>query len=122
MPTVRHLGTEIDGATDLVKRRALTKAEIGAHDAEDGDAWTNEELAGAEVVRPFPSPIEEHALRRQLGLSQARFARRFGFSVDAVHQYEQGRRKPTGAAAVPLRVIGANPDAVARALRGKKVG
>jgi len=125
MPTVRHLGTEIDEAAELAKlakRRAPTEAEIEAHAAEDGDAWTNEELAGAEAVWPSPSPTEVRALRHRLGLSQARFARRFGFSVDAVQQYEQGRRKPTGAAAALLRVIRADPDAVARALRGKKAG
>lgn len=125
MPTVRHLGTEIDEAAELAKlaqRRAPTEAEIEVHASEDGDAWTNDELAGAEAVWPSPSSTEVRALRHRLGLSQVRFARRFGFSVDAVQQYEQGRRKPTGAAAALLRVIGADPDAVARALRGKKVG
>ena len=125
MRTVRHSETKIDEAVELAKlakRRAPTDAEIDAHAAEDCDAWTNEELAGAEAVWPSPSPTEVRELRRRLGLSQARFARRFGFSVDAVQQYEQGRRKPTRAAAALLRVIGADPDAVARALRGKKVG
>ena len=107
MPTVRRSGTEIDEAAELAelaKRRAPT----------------DEELAGAEAVWPPPSPAEVRALRHRLGLSQARFARRFGFSVDAVRQYEQGRRKPTGPAVALLRVIGADPDAVARALRGRK--
>ena len=125
MPTVRRSGTEIDEAAELAKlakRRAPTEAEIEAQAAEDGDAWTDKELAGAEAVWPSPSPTEVRALRHRLGLSQARFARRFGFSVDAVQQYEQGRRKPTGPAAALLRVIGADPDAVARALRGKKAG
>ena len=125
MPTVRRSGTETDEAAELAelaKRRAPTEAEIEAQATEDGDAWTDEELAGAEAVWPSPSPTEVRALRQRLGLSQARFARRFGFSVDAVQQYEQGRRKPTGPAAALLRVIGSDPDAVARALRGKKTG
>jgi len=125
MPTVRRSGTEIDEAAELANlatHRAPTEAEIEAQAAEDGDAWTDEELAGAEAVWPSPSPTEVRALRHRLGLSQARFARRFGFSVDAVQQYEQGRRKPTGPAAALLRVIGADPDAVARALRSKKAG
>ena len=125
MPTVRRSGTEGDEAAELAelaKRRVPTEAEMEAQAFEDGDAWTDEELAGAEAVWPSPSPAEVRALRHRLGLSQARFARRFGFSVDAIQQYEQGRRKPTGPAAALLRVIRADPDAVARALRGKKVG
>ena len=125
MPTVRRSETEIDEAAelaDLAKHCAPTEAETEAQAAEDGDAWTDEELAGAEAVWPSPSPAEVRALRHRLGLSQARFARRFGFSVDAVQQYEQGRRKPTGPAAALLRVIGVDPDAVARALGSKKVG
>lgn len=125
MPTVRRSGTDVEeGAelADLAKRRAPTDAEIEAQAAEDGDAWTDEELADAEAVWPPPSPAELRALRHRLGLSQARFARRFGFSVDTVRQYEQGRRTPTGPAVALLRVIGADPDVVARALRGRKAG
>lgn len=125
MPTVRRSGTDVEEATelaDLAKRRVPTDAEIEAQAAEDGDAWTDEELADAEAVWPPPSPAELRALRHRLGLSQARFARRFGFSVDTVRQYEQGRRTPTGPAVALLRVIGADPDVVARALRGRKAG
>lgn len=125
MPTVRRSGTDVEEAAelaDLAKRRAPTDAEIEAQATEDGDAWTDEELADAEAVWPPPSPAELRALRHRLGLSQARFARRFGFSVDTVRQYEQGRRTPTGPAVALLRVIGADPDVVARALRGRKAG
>ncbi len=57
------------------------------------------------------------ALRSRLGLSQAQFAQRFGFTVDTVQQYEQGRRTPSGPASTLLRVIDADPEAVIRALR-----
>lgn len=50
---------QIDEAAKLAKRRAPSEA----HAAEDGDAWTNEELAGAEAVWPSPSPTEVGALR-----------------------------------------------------------
>jgi putative transcriptional regulator len=40
----------------------------------------------------------------------------FGFSVDTVQQYEQGRRVPSGPASTLLRVIAAEPEAVLRAL------
>jgi putative transcriptional regulator len=78
--------------------------------------WTDEELADAEPVYPPPSPDQVRALRARLGLTQAQFARRFGFTLDTVQQYEQGRRRPSGPASTLLRVIEADPEAVVRAL------
>ena len=68
------------------------------------------------MVYPPPSPEELRALRAHFGLSQKQFADRFGFTVDAIQQYEQGRRRPSGPAATLLQVIAAEPEAVARAL------
>jgi putative transcriptional regulator len=99
-----------------------TEEEIEAQAAEDGDAWTDEELADAEPVYPAPSPDQVRALRAKLGLTQAQFARRFGFTLDTVQQYEQGRRHPSGPASTLLRVIEADPEAVVRALRVRKAG
>jgi putative transcriptional regulator len=45
-------------------------------------------------------------------LSQARFARRFGFSPSAVREWEQGRRQPEAAARVLLLVIASRPEIV----------
>jgi len=70
----------------------------------------------AEPVYPPPSADQVRALRARLGLSQAQFARRFGFTLDTIQQYEQGRRSPSGPATTLLRVIEADPDAVVRAL------
>ena len=53
-----------------------------------------------------------HATRQRLGLSQAQFARLLGISVRTLHHWEQGTRRPTGAARVLLRVAAQNPDAV----------
>ncbi len=70
-----------------------------------------------EVVAPSLSPERIRALRARLGLSQSQFARRFGFTIDTVQQYEQGCRRPSGPAAALLRVIEAVPRVVERALR-----
>ena len=51
-------------------------------------------------------------------MSQAEFASRFGFKLDAVQNWEQGRRRPEGAARAFLRVIEREPEAVQRALAG----
>ena len=56
------------------------------------------------------------AIRTRLGLSQGEFVARFGFKLDALQNWEQGRRWPDGAARAFLRVIEREPDAVLRAL------
>ncbi len=58
------------------------------------------------------------AIRNSLGLSQVDFAMRFGFKLDAVQNWEQGCRRPEGAARALLRVIEREPAAVQRALAG----
>ena len=63
-----------------------------------------------------PEEIDVKAIRRQTGLSQAKFAAQFGFSVDAVRNWEQGRRQPDVAARAFLMVIEREPEAVRRAL------
>ena len=50
-------------------------------------------------------------------ITQARFAQRFGFSVAAVRDWEQGRRKPDAAARTLLLVIAHNAGAVEAALK-----
>jgi putative transcriptional regulator len=52
------------------------------------------------------------ATRQRLGLSQAQFARLLGIRVRTLHHWEQGTRRPTGAARVLLRVAAQNPEAV----------
>ena len=124
MPIVRVKAADIDRQkllADLAAARVRTEAEIDAEAAEDGDAWTAEELATAIMVYPPPTAEQVRALRARLGLSQAQFAHRFGFTVDTVQQYEQGRRVPSGPASTLLRVIEADPEAVMRALGPRRV-
>jgi putative transcriptional regulator len=63
-----------------------------------------------------PEDVDVVAVRRELGLSQAAFARTFGLDVTAIHAWEQGRRRPDRAARVLLAVIAKEPQAVLRAL------
>jgi putative transcriptional regulator len=65
-----------------------------------------------------PQDVDVKAIRTRLGLSQAEFAARFGFKLDALQNWEQGRRRPEGAARAFLRVIEREPAAVRRALTG----
>jgi putative transcriptional regulator len=125
MPILRLTRAEIDETKlldELAARPRPSGKDIEAQASQDGDAWTDDELAEAEPVRPPPSPEEVRALRAKLGLSQVRFARRFGFTLNTVQQYEQARQRPSGPASTLLRVIEANPEAVVRALRLRKAG
>ena len=63
-----------------------------------------------------PDNIDVKKLREGLGMSQAEFALRFGFSRGTLQQWEQGRRYPDGAARVLLTVISHSPDMVTKAL------
>ena len=67
-------------------------------------------------VAHVPEEVDVAAIRKGLGLSQADFATRFGFKLDVVQNWEQGRRRPDGAARAFLRVIEREPEAVQRAL------
>ncbi len=67
-------------------------------------------------VAHVPEEVDVATIRKHLGLSQSDFAVRFGFKLDAVQNWEQGRRRPEGAARAFLRVIEREPAAVRRAL------
>lgn len=55
-------------------------------------------------------------LRNRLGLSQEVFAQTYGIPLANIRQYEIGRHMPPPAVRAYLKVIEAEPDAVARAL------
>ncbi|NOX67335.1 MAG: helix-turn-helix domain-containing protein [Chlorobi bacterium] len=58
-------------------------------------------------VNPDPKEI-----RKQLGLSQNKFAELLGISTSTLQNWEQGRRKPEGPAKVLLSIAARHPDAV----------
>jgi putative transcriptional regulator len=64
----------------------------------------------------IPERVNVKAIREQTGLSQAAFANRFGFSVCALRNWEQGKRQPDPAVRAYLKVIEKAPDVVANAL------
>jgi len=66
-------------------------------------------VAGASGIR---------AIRERTRLSQAEFARLIGVSVKTLQNWEQDRRRPTGPAAVLLRIIAHEPQVAVRAIHG----
>jgi putative transcriptional regulator len=55
-------------------------------------------------------------VRARTNLPQSDFARLIGVSVRTLQNWEQGHRKPTGAAAALLRAVSADPQSVIKAL------
>ena len=63
-----------------------------------------------------PQHIDVRAIRKKLGMTQERFAGRFGFSVNTLRHWEQGKRQPEGPTRAYLLVIDRAPEAVQKAL------
>ena len=68
-----------------------------------------------------PGEPDVRAIRKKVGLSQPAFAKRFGFALASVRDWEQGRRRPTLAARTLLRVIEYNPEMVLKALEAEQI-
>ena len=64
-----------------------------------------------------PKILDVRAIRAKTGMTQEAFAQRFGFSVNTLRHWEQGKRYPEGPARSYLKVIDRDPEAVVRALR-----
>jgi putative transcriptional regulator len=92
-------------------RKAFDKISEGLNEA---IAIARGDVAPARVL--VPTSIDVKAIRKRLGFTQAAFADRFGFSVQAVRDWEQGRSSPEGATRAYLLVIDREPEAVERAL------
>jgi len=69
------------------------------------------QLKAGEIGRVYsPEQILAIAARQSSKLTQVEFARLLDVSVDAIRDWEQGRRSPRGAAKTLLRVAMAHPE------------
>lgn len=60
-------------------------------------------------------------IRRALKLSQEEFSERFQIPLGTLRDWEQGRKEPDAAARAYLKVIGRDPNAVAKALQSQSI-
>lgn len=84
----------------------------------DGKGGFTRRSVGPKAFRREQKTIWEKSIaatRQRLGLSQTRFAGMLGISVRTLHHWEQGTRKPNGAARVLLRVVAVHPEALLEA-------
>jgi len=63
-----------------------------------------------------PEEVDVRRIRQCLNMTQQKFSGTFGFSLDAIKNWETGRRKPEAAARTLLTVIHKNPMAVLSAI------
>jgi putative transcriptional regulator len=106
--------------TNWARVRKLTEKQINAAARSDKDnpLSTKKQLAKFKRVHPIDA-TEIKRIREKLHLSQAVFASYFQISERTLQEWEQGRRRPTGAACTLLAIIKNDPHAVAKALMQK---
>lgn len=57
------------------------------------------------------APVSEVGqVRQKTGLSQSQFAKSLGISVNTLKSWEQGQRKPSGAAATLMKLLDKHPS------------
>lgn len=61
-------------------------------------------------------PVDPREVRKQASLTQAQMAPLMGMSLSGYRKWEQGQRHVSGPAAMLLRVIEKEPEAVQRAI------
>lgn len=81
---------------------------------EAGSYLRGNKKAATRVDRIAPEPVA--AIRAKLRLNQKAFSSAFGISPATLRNWEQGRRQPTGAARMLLKVAAKHPKAVLEAV------
>ncbi len=81
-------------------------------------AFAKGDTTGARVtIVQVPGGPDVRAIRRNLKMSQQRFADTFHISLPTLKNWEQGRRAPDAPAAAYLQAIANNPQAIQEALQ-----
>jgi putative transcriptional regulator len=104
--------------------KALSKAAQDALAQTDWnriDRMTDEDLARQIATNPDAAPdmapeIDVRAIRRAAGMTQAKFAETYEFSIRTVQEWERGAKRPSGPARILLRAIKADPEGLRKAL------
>jgi DNA-binding XRE family transcriptional regulator len=105
------------------QKREIARAQSARdEDIDTSDIPETRELPAGAIrgknFQPFPGPVDVKAIRAKSGLSQAEFARRYGFNVRTLQDWESSGAQPPSPVRAYLLVIDRFPDTVAKALRG----
>jgi putative transcriptional regulator len=96
-----------------MSKEAFSKIAAGLSDA---IAYASGTADLAQYAITIPTEVDVKAIRRRQNLSQEEFARRYGFSLGRVRDWEQGRSDIDAPSRILLTVIDKEPEAVVRAL------
>jgi DNA-binding transcriptional regulator YiaG len=111
----------LEAPKHVSKRRRFSLAQTTATPygtCVEHDGGNTTELKGVIVAMNALANMQDvdvRSVRRERGLTQQAFADTFGFTIGAVRDWEQGRKRPDRAARILLAVIRTAPDAVADA-------
>lgn len=94
-------------------KKAFDRIMKGANEAL---AFARDEAKRDDYRIHVPEVVDVKELRADLNLSQAEFCTRYGFKIDRVQDWEQGRSRPDSALRAYLIVIQRQREAVDRAL------
>jgi putative transcriptional regulator len=100
--------------------RPVKRSRVGARvieGLEEAIAWTKGQNNRVRVTLVEVPVIDVRRVRRNMGLSQAQFATKFGFPPATLRNWEQGRSHPDAPTRVLLAVIAKHPEAVEDVLR-----
>ena len=102
-------------AVDWERIDAMTEEHIARQIAEDPDAAPDLSDIPADALRVIhpEGGVSVRGIRAKLNLTQRVFARRFGFNLATLRDWEQGRYQPDAATQTLLFVIERDPDLVA---------
>ncbi|GHS89054.1 transcriptional regulator [Campylobacterota bacterium] len=80
-------------------------------------AYEKGELEARTMVverKPTVSQAEVKRIRKEIGLTQAKFALSLGVSHKTVEAWERGQNKPSGASLRLLEIVRENPQVIAK--------
>lgn len=99
--------------TKALNHDVMTGAELGAKLLQS----IREMSAGKTARVTQVTPNEVAAARLKTGLSQSQFAEALHISARTLQEWEQGRRKPSGAADALIKIAARHPEIIRESLR-----
>jgi len=97
----------------MSKRKEMTGEELGEKLLQS----VREMKAGKAARATQVAPNEVAAARLKTGLSQSQFAQVLHISARTLQEWEQGRRKPSGAAQTLIQIAFKHPEVITESLR-----
>lgn len=97
----------------MSKRKSMTGTELGEKLLQS----VKEMQAGKAARTTLVAPNEVAAARLKTGLSQSQFAQALHISPRTLQEWEQGRRKPSGAALALIEIAFRHPEVITESLR-----